>query len=245
MPTDTSIYTWEQRIAARAPALRLILQVHADAASGQLNGILGNLSMSGCFVQTYGQVQPGERIKLWLFLPTERWQSFSGEVVYQFERLGFGLKFVDLQEEDKILLSFLIDYLNEHSANYTYILASSNETNSAASLHQAPKRERRLFPRSCPLNVYLNDKKSSDRNGTVENISMGGLYMRTENPWPEGASITLRLPVGAKNVIVVHAQVIHSHPGHGFGAQFQWLDDNDPNRIILACAVIDDTGTRR
>ena len=43
---------------------------------------------------------------------------------------------------------------------------------------------------------------------------------------PEGAVLTLRIPVGDGHV-VVNGKVMYSNPGHGVGVRFQGLTESD------------------
>lgn len=232
----------ERRGAARAPAYRLIMQVYGAGSVGKFNGVLGNLSISGCFIQTYSRVHIGESIRVWMFLPSERWQEFRAEVVHQIERVGFGLRFVDLTDKDQDLLTIMVEYINGHSANYSPHIESKDQPESQALQSRPPEGERRLYARSCPINAHLVEGKEEALGATIENISMGGLYLRTKKVLPEGASTVLGIPVGVRNFIMVRVEVIHSHLEQGFGVRFQWLSENDANRIVLAREMVNYSG---
>ena len=59
--------------------------------------------------------------------------------------------------------------------------------------------------------------------GTTD-ISVGGLYLSTQVEIPEGATLTLRIPLGGKHV-VVKGDVVYSNPGHGVGVRFHRLSE--------------------
>ena len=87
--------------------------------------------------------------------------------------------------------------------------------------------ERRLHDRSrLIVDVFFN---GSDATGvaSTKDISLGGLYMNTKAELPEGALLTLRIPLGNDQQVVVNAEVVYSNPGHGVGVQFQGLTEKD------------------
>jgi hypothetical protein len=57
---------------------------------------------------------------------------------------------------------------------------------------------------------------------STRDISAGGLYMSTQAEIGIGEILTLRIPIGGQHV-VVDAEVVYSHPGHGVGVQFRNL----------------------
>lgn len=84
--------------------------------------------------------------------------------------------------------------------------------------------ERRHFNRSrLIVDVHFDGADSTGVAGTKD-ISLGGLYLSTQARIPEGATLTLRIPLGGEHVIV-KADVVYSNPGHGVGVRFQRLSD--------------------
>ena len=99
-----------------------------------------------------------------------------------------------------------------------------DETEERAEL---PQEERRRYDRSrLIVDVYFN---GTDATGvaSTKDISMGGLYMNTQADLPEGAVLTLRIPLGDEQQVVVNAEVMYSNPGRGVGVRFQGLSEND------------------
>ena len=84
--------------------------------------------------------------------------------------------------------------------------------------------ERRQFDRSrLIVDVHFDGADSTGVAGTTD-ISLGGLYLNTQAQIPEGATLTLRIPLGGEHVIV-KADVVYSNPGHGVGVRFHRLTD--------------------
>jgi hypothetical protein len=87
--------------------------------------------------------------------------------------------------------------------------------------------ERRLHDRSrLIVDVFFN---GSDATGVAssKDISLGGLYMNTQAELPEGAVLTLRIPLSNEQQVVVNAEVVYSNPGRGVGVRFQGLRPED------------------
>ena len=87
--------------------------------------------------------------------------------------------------------------------------------------------ERRQHDRSrLIVDVYFN---GADATGvaSTKDISIGGLYMTTQTVIPEGSVLTLRIPLGDDEQVVVNGEVMYSNPGRGVGVRFQGLSDKD------------------
>lgn len=76
------------------------------------------------------------------------------------------------------------------------------------------------------VDVYFN---GADATGvaSTKDISLGGLYMNTQADLPEGAVLTLRIPLTNEQQVIVNAEVMYSNPGHGVGVRFQGLSASD------------------
>ncbi len=86
--------------------------------------------------------------------------------------------------------------------------------------------ERRQFDRSrLIVDVHFDGADSTGVAGTTD-ISLGGLYLSTQVEIPEGATLTLRIPLGGAHVIT-KADVVYSNPGHGVGVRFHRLSNED------------------
>jgi hypothetical protein len=91
---------------------------------------------------------------------------------------------------------------------------------------QTPQDERRQYERSrLIIDVFFNGEDMTGVAGTKD-ISPGGLYMNTRTEIPEGALLTLRLPLRGRD-IVCNAEVIYSNPGRGVGVRFVGLSGDD------------------
>jgi hypothetical protein len=69
-----------------------------------------DLSEGGCFVDTTGEAQIGERLTVRIQLPDGAGLELTGEVAHESRPIGFGLRFVDLSDEQReALRAFLND----------------------------------------------------------------------------------------------------------------------------------------
>jgi hypothetical protein len=91
---------------------------------------------------------------------------------------------------------------------------------------ETPDDERRRYERSrLIVDVYFNGADLTGIAGTKD-ISPGGLYMNTQAQIPEGAILTLRIPVAGRD-IVCNGEVVYSNPGRGVGVNFQGMSEED------------------
>jgi hypothetical protein len=73
------------------------------------NGRITSMSLRGCFIQTKAMAIKGTTVLLNLWLPERKWHSLHGEVIYVMEKIGFGVIFKDLTEDDAALISTFIE----------------------------------------------------------------------------------------------------------------------------------------
>ena len=59
-----------------------------------------NLSVSGCFVLSGGNVGPAELIRLEIYLPDDEPVYLWGEVVDEADEIGFAARFTSTEDED-------------------------------------------------------------------------------------------------------------------------------------------------
>jgi len=97
----------ERRRDERVP---LLLDVRWEGLAGKHDARISDISLSGCYVESLGQVTVGEVIRFEIQLPTARWMPLRGEVVYHLPTLGFGVKFTSLTTMERNLLAHVIDY---------------------------------------------------------------------------------------------------------------------------------------
>ena len=87
-----------------------------DGKSGNYTARITDLSDGGCYVDSLGDVIMGELVHLRLTLPGGESVEVKGEVAHHTPPVGFGIRFLDLSEEQLQTLRLFIDYLKDPTA---------------------------------------------------------------------------------------------------------------------------------
>ena len=87
-----------------------------DGKSGNYTARITDLSDGGCYVDSLGDVTMGEPVHLKLQLPGGEWLELTGEVAHHTPPVGFGVRFLDLSDQQLATLRSFIEYLNDSSA---------------------------------------------------------------------------------------------------------------------------------
>ena len=91
------------------------LSVHLDAVwhggEERHSARITDLSEGGCYLDTVGEVMAGEIVAFRVLLPDDDWLYLEGEVRHHRHGMGFGVQFVDMNEEqvEKLLRLLQID----------------------------------------------------------------------------------------------------------------------------------------
>lgn len=67
-----------------------------------------DVSLGGCFVNTYGPAELDEQVNLQILLPSGEWLGLRGTVVMYQMGVGFGVSFGSLTDEQQTALKALI-----------------------------------------------------------------------------------------------------------------------------------------
>ena len=92
---------------------RILLEAKWESMSRTHEARVDDVSLGGCFVNTYGKVELGERVNLEMQLPSGEWLPLSGCVASYQPGVGFGLSFDSLTEEESAALKELISTAKE------------------------------------------------------------------------------------------------------------------------------------
>lgn len=87
------------------------------------------------------------------------------------------------------------------------------------------REERRQYDRSRLIVDVFYDGKDATGIASTKDISLGGLYMKTQATIPEGSLMLVRMSFGANRDVVCNAKVIYSNPGLGVGIRFEKLTE--------------------
>jgi hypothetical protein len=97
--------TDERRPSKRVPTS---IAVVWEGATGRYEARTIDVSMSGCFIDTIGQVRVGETIMFKLLEPSGESIELQGEVVYEHPNIGFGIRFTNVDESTAKRLESLV-----------------------------------------------------------------------------------------------------------------------------------------
>ena len=96
--------------------LDVVLDAVWDGTSGNYNARITDLSDGGCYMDSLGDVTVGEPVNLKLQLPGGEWLELSGVVAHHTPPMGFGVRFVDLSDDQLSTLRAFIEYLKDPNA---------------------------------------------------------------------------------------------------------------------------------
>jgi hypothetical protein len=86
----------------------ILLEAKWDSMSRSHEARVDDVSLGGCFVNTYGHVEPAEEINLQIQLPSGEWLPLRGRVASCQPGVGFGIAFTSLRAADRAALQALI-----------------------------------------------------------------------------------------------------------------------------------------
>ena len=93
------------------------LSVHLDAVwhggEERHSARVTDLSEGGCYLDSVGDVMLGEIVAFRVLLPDDDWLYLEGEVRHHHHGIGFGVRFVDLNEEQVEKLLRLLEIARE------------------------------------------------------------------------------------------------------------------------------------
>lgn len=87
---------------------KVLLEAKWASLSKRHEARVDDVSLSGCFVNTYGPVTIGEPVELSVRRRSGEWLRLRGYVATYQNGVGFGMAFTDLTEEKKKALLDLI-----------------------------------------------------------------------------------------------------------------------------------------
>jgi hypothetical protein len=107
----------------RAKRISTNLTVRWNTSNLSEDSKITDLSTEGCFILTaermtvnelsrVTQVPEGDTIQIELQLSSDEWLKLNGEVVYKIERLGFGIRFLDITPPTEQVLEAFINKQN-------------------------------------------------------------------------------------------------------------------------------------
>jgi PilZ domain len=95
------------------PRLSVYLDAVWHGGEERHSARITDLSEGGCYLDTVGEVLVGEIVAFRVLLPDEDWLYLEGEVRHHRHGMGFGVQFVDLNEEQVEKLLRLLQIARE------------------------------------------------------------------------------------------------------------------------------------
>lgn len=87
---------------------RILLEAKWESMSRTHEARVDDVSLGGCFVNTYGHVELQEPVNVQILLPSGDWLALRGQVATYQPGVGFGMSFTGLSEKQKAILQKLI-----------------------------------------------------------------------------------------------------------------------------------------
>jgi hypothetical protein len=87
---------------------KVLLEARWESLSKRHEARVDDVSLSGCFVNTYGPVAVGEPVDLKILRRSGEWLALSGYVATYQDGVGFGMAFTELSEASKKALQEMI-----------------------------------------------------------------------------------------------------------------------------------------
>lgn len=94
---------------------KVLLEAKWSSMSRRHEARVDDVSLGGCFVNTYGHVEFNEPVELEIRLPSGAWLALHGTVASYHAGVGFGMSFTELSDEQTALLKDLIDTAAERA----------------------------------------------------------------------------------------------------------------------------------
>lgn len=96
----------------RDPRFEVCLTARWQGSPANYDVRITDLSEGGCYVDTIGEVVVGEALLLKILIANNEWIDFQGVVAHIFPRLGFGVRFVNLDEKQRSFIRSIIGKTN-------------------------------------------------------------------------------------------------------------------------------------
>jgi len=100
-----ALMSGERRINERK---RILLEAKWESVSRRHEARVDDVSLGGCFVNTYAQAEVGEHVNLEIHLPSGDWLPLRGHVASCQPGVGFGMSFTSPTAEETAKLKELM-----------------------------------------------------------------------------------------------------------------------------------------
>jgi c-di-GMP-binding flagellar brake protein YcgR len=111
------------------------------------------------------------------------------------------------------------------------------------SMKSSAQLERRRFERA-PITAQVEYELTNSSSGpsrvrrNMANISLGGMFITTEEPIRTGTRMVVRFELPNRHRVIAVSRVCYARKGVGLGVEFLNLDDEDREEIEAYIAVL-------
>ena len=226
------------------------IPVHAQAlisypGKEDAGATIVELNESGLGIRTMDQLPPSGKVYFQFVLPGQgEVIRLAGEVMWRNASGRVGVRFVNVPQTSKRVLQ---RWVQEQSASTVEHPDSntSQQTDVGARLSaglgllsaSAPDR-RNLSRRPCCLGAEVyRDGSNVPHRCTLSDISSGGCYVETTEPFPKGTVLTIVVRTHELKLCVA-GKVQSTHPGFGMGIHFHLTSADERAQVqeLIACA---------
>jgi CheY-like chemotaxis protein len=226
------------------------IPVHASASIAYAGkedaaATIVELNESGLGIRTMDELPPSGKVYFQFVLPgQESVIRLAGEVMWRNAAGRVGIRFVNVPQASKRVLQ---RWVQEQPASAIERPSSDPSQNSNVGARfsaglgllsaSAPDR-RNLSRRPCCLgaDVY-GDGSNVPHRCTLSDISTGGCYVETTEPFPKGTVLSIVVRTH-KLKLCVAGTVQSTHPGFGMGVHFNLTSDDERAQVqeLIACS---------
>lgn len=227
------------------------VSLHARASIAYANtenvaAILLDLSEDGLALQSERKLPPRCKVYFQFTLPgNEPAVRLSGEVVWQDSSGRVGIRFADVPQASRRILSQWIKTTLSQQVKVEASLPPVSQqpatrANAGFGLLSASSSNRREKSRyACRLgaDIYRAGERVPHRC-TLSDISSGGCYVETPAPFPAGTTVEIVVRTLEMKVQVL-GTVQAMHPGFGMGVEFSLKSPHERDQVqqLIACQV--------
>ena len=225
----------------REKRAKLRIRLHAQATIAYANtdnvpATLLDLSEDGLALQSERRLPQRCKVYFQFSLPGQKSViRLSGEVVWQDTTGRVGIRFADVPQASR---RCLIDWIKSQVAQHVPPQNPATPTPPAhGALLDSPSNRRVQPRRACHLGADVF-RKGNDvpYRCALSDISPGGCYVETTEPFPSGTSIEIIVRATAMK-LHVQGIVLVAHPGFGMSVKFtlQTMEQREQVNQLVAC----------
>jgi hypothetical protein len=95
------------------PRHKVKIEIEWEGLVGRKTGTISDISETGCFVMSSGEVMDNETVKIFFPLTGGMKVQFMGVVTNHYLQIGFAIQFIDLSEAQVDFLEKFVDTLEK------------------------------------------------------------------------------------------------------------------------------------